>query len=206
MAFKPRVTPSVSRGPTACRVCRHADRARIELMAVSGVSHVTIAKKFGISRFSCDRHLLRHLSEVRRAQLVAGPLRLHELAERAADESMSILDYLSMLRSTLLHQFLACSEAGDSQSMSTLSGRLLECLRLLAQLSGDLTQATSTITNNTLILGSPIMNDLQAMLIRVLRPYPEAARAVMEGLEQLSERALNGVAPHVLPALEAPAQ
>jgi hypothetical protein len=207
-----RVTPSNTRGPPSCRVCTHPERVRIELQGLSGVSHVVIAKKFStgdqpLSRYSIDRHFLRHMTEQRRAQLVAGPMKLAELVERANAEGHTLIDYLAMLRSSLSQQYLACAEAGDSQGAAILAARLLETLRMGAQLNGDLTRAAGAVTNNTLILGSPIMADLQAMLIARLRPFPEAARAVMEGLEQLSARALNGAAAQAraMPALEAPA-
>lgn len=118
---------------------------------------------------------------------------------------MSLLDYVSLLRSTLTHQFLAASEASDRQGTAMLSGRLIECLRMQAQLNGELTRVGATITNNTLVMASPLMADLQAMIASRLRPYPDALRAVLEGLQELDARAVQGVPalPRPLPALEA---
>ncbi len=123
------------------------------------------------------------------------------MAERAAEEGLGLLEYLAMIRSALLTQFFAATESSDRNGAAIVSGRLLETIRITAQLSGELARPGATITNNTLILSSPLMADLQQMLIQRLRPYPDAARAVLEGLRELSDRAL-GNAP--LPAIEAP--
>jgi hypothetical protein len=187
-----------------CLVCTHQERGRIELLGVSGASHVVLSKQYSISRHSIDRHLARHVSQERRAQLTCGPIRLQEMLARAAEEGLSLLDYCALMRSTLVQQFMAAAEANDRNGTGIIAGRLIETLRLLATLTGDLQRTTSNITNNTLILSSPLMADLQSMLVERLRPHPEAARAVMEGLEQLSARALNGhaPAPPALPAIE----
>jgi hypothetical protein len=80
-----------------------------------------------------------------------------------------------------------------------VAGRLLDCLRLTASLTGELSKAGASITNNIAILQSPLMADLQSMLIRTLAPFPDARAAVLSGLEELSRRALQE-AP--LPAIE----
>jgi hypothetical protein len=144
--------------------------------------------------------LRRHVDQQRRAQLVAGPLTLQQIAEKASAEGLSLLDYLILIRSTLMARFLAASDCGDNQNTALLAGRLTECLRLVAQVTGELSRATSTVNNNTLIMASPLMADLQSMLAQRLRPFPEAMQSVLEGLEELSARALQGSAP----MLEAP--
>jgi hypothetical protein len=184
-----------------CAICRAERRYEIELALVSGVSSRAVAKRFGVSRDAAWRHLTNHISPERRAQLVSGPLKPAELAQRAADEGMSLLDYASVVRTALMARFLAAAECDDRQGAALVGGRLLDCLRLIAQLSGELSRATASVTNNTLILSSPLMADLQSMLIRTLAPFPEARQAVLSGLEELSRRAVGPDAP--LPALEA---
>jgi hypothetical protein len=186
-----------------CTVCAHAQRYEIELALVSGVSCRAVGQKYSVSLDAAWRHLRNHVPPERRAELVAGPLKPAELAQRAVDEGLSLLQYLSMVRNALMARFLAASEADDRSGTAMVAGRLLECLRLLAQLSGELTKTTASITNNTLILQSPLMADLQAMLVTRLRPYPEASRAVLEGLKELSARALDA-SQHQRPALEPP--
>jgi hypothetical protein len=114
------------------------------------------------------------------------------LAEKAAEENMSLLDYLGITRSTLVNALLTASEAGDNQSIGILSGRLIECLRVLGGITGDIQRTTTAVTNNVAILTSPVMSDLQSMLIRELAPYPPARAAVLRGLEELSRRVAPG--------------
>lgn len=192
----------VGRPPGHCTICRHQERHRIELAAVSGASRNAIGKKFSVSADAVGRHLNNHVSQERRAQLVAGPLRLHELAAKAAEADLSLVDYLGMLRSSLFEQFLAAGEVGDRQGMQGLAGRLVEVLRLQGSVSGEISKATATITNNTLILTSPLFADLQTMLLRTLSPYPEALDAVVAGLEDLDRKARGSTAPLDRAALE----
>jgi hypothetical protein len=180
-----------------CTACAHSERQRIEMLISGGVSFRAASRKFGLSRHVLERHFKHHVSAQRRAQLVAGggaPLQLHELAEKAADLGLSLLDYLGIVRSGLLEQFLAATEAGDRNGCASVAGKLLEALRMQAQLSGDLQRVTAPVTNNVLVMNSPLMADLQSMLITRLRPYPDASRAVLDGLRELSARVLPGTA------------
>jgi hypothetical protein len=181
-----------------CSICSHEQRYRIELAMVSGVGRRVIAKRFGVSGDAAWRHFQNHVSEERRATLIAGPVKLHEMAERATEMGLSLLDYSNIALNLLVSQFTAAAEAGDRQGTALVGGKLLECLRLQAQLNGELTRATSNVTNNTLVLSSPLMADLRSMLIERLRPYPEAGRAVLEGLQALAARAVNGAAAPAL--------
>jgi hypothetical protein len=173
-----------------CSICSSEQRYRIELAMAGGVGRRVVAKRFSVSADAAWRHFRHHVPEERRAQLIAGPIKLADLATKAAEEGLSLLEYLALVRSTLLAQFLAASEAADRNGVAAVAGRLLECLRIIAQLTGELQKTSATITNNTLVLSSPLMADLQAMLIRTLQPYPEARLAVLGGLEELSARAL----------------
>jgi hypothetical protein len=72
----------------------------IEQTRVAGASLDTIAAKYQVSRDSLHRHMHRHVSEDLRAEYLAGvPIR--ELAKRAGEEGLSVLDYLSLVRATL---------------------------------------------------------------------------------------------------------
>lgn len=184
-----------------CLACKHSERQRFESLIAGGVSFRAVSRKFGLSRHVLERHFKNHVSEQRRAQLVAGPsLSLHELAEKAADLNLSLVDFLGIVRKGLVEQFLAATEAGDRTGCAAVAGRLLEALRIQAQLSGELQRVTAPVVNNTLIMSSPFVADLQSMLIQRLQPHPEAAKAVLEGLRELSARALQGAAP-AAPAL-----
>jgi hypothetical protein len=172
-----------------CSICTHVDRYRIELALISGVSKRAAGKRFNVSPDAAWRHLHNHVPAERRAQLIAGPMKLQELAQKATEEGLTLLDYLGMVRSQLVAQFLAAGESDDRQGAALLSGRLLECLRIMGQFTGELQKAGAQITTNIAILQSPLMADLQGMLLRTLQPYPDARAAVLAGLEELSSRA-----------------
>jgi hypothetical protein len=193
-----------------CQVCRHPELYRIELAMAAGVAMRPLGRKFDLPRRALDRHKRLHMAPERLAQLVAGPVKLSQLAERSAEMGMTLLDYTNVVLNVLLSQLTAAGEAGDRTGTATVAGRVTEVLRLQASLTGELQRMAAPITNNVLVLGSPLMAELQTMLIETLRPYPEAAQAVVAGLERLRDRALNGAQaqvaaaqPLALPALEA---
>ncbi|MGB6451014.1 MAG: hypothetical protein WBE92_09705 [Steroidobacteraceae bacterium] len=188
-----------------CTICAHGQRYSIELALVSGVSCRAVATKYSVSRDAAWRHLKHHVPPERRVELIAGPLKPAELAQRAADEGLTLLEYVAMVRNSLMARFLAASEADDRQGTALVAGRLLDCLRLTATLSGELSKVGAGVTNNLLIMQSPLMADLQSMLIRRLQPFPDARVAVIAGLEELSVKALQGAVP-ALPGnvIEAP--
>ena len=165
------------------------------MLGASGAGFNAISRKFDINVHAVRRHMNNHVSAERRAMLIAGPLKLHQLAERAAEEGMALSDYVSVLRSSLFQQYLTACEASDRNSAAMIAGRLVEVLHMQGQVNGDLVKIGAQITHNTLVMSSPLMGDLQQMLVTKLRPYPDAARAVFAGLQELSTRALQGPTP-----------
>lgn len=194
---RPRGNPNVQ-----CSICRHEQRHRIELALVSGASRRAVSRKFGVSPHAAGRHLTNHVGDERRAQLVAGPLRLHELAERATEADLTLQQYLSMLRSSLFEQYLQAVEVGDRPGFSLIAGRLAEIIRLEGQVNGEISRVVAPITNNIAVLSSPLVGDLKVMLIQRLQPFPEALKAVVDGLDELSSRAMQGAIAISRPALE----
>jgi hypothetical protein len=173
--------------PGQCAVCTHPDRTRIELLRVSGIPLRAIAEQFGVSKDSVHRHFLSHVSQKRRAELVAGPAKVEELANAAADESKRLLDYLGIARSVLFNQFLNAAEAGDRNGVVSVAGRLLESLREIGRLTGELRQLSGvTINNNTLnIVSSPQFLTLQEGLLTIARRHPEAKGDIIGLLRSL---------------------
>jgi hypothetical protein len=172
-----------------CHVCSHVDRAQIEFRHVSGASLDSIAAQFKISRDAIWRHCSKHLTDNdRSAYLAAVPLK--DLAERAAVEGMSVLEHLSIVRATLMRQFQLAASINDRQGTATLAGRMIECLRTIGQLTGELGNMAVnnlTINNTTNILNSPIFATLQANLLHALAPFPDARAAVVMALRQMDE-------------------
>jgi hypothetical protein len=83
-------------------------------------------------------------------------LQLEELAQKAADIGMSVLDHLHAIRVVLFSHLTTATEAGDGQLASNIAGRLTHILETIARISGELgalaTNTTYNITNNNLVL------------------------------------------------------
>jgi hypothetical protein len=192
------------RRPRRCAVCRHPERARIELLRAGGASYDSLGTKFGLHRDAIWRHWRDHVSVETKAQYFAGPVQLHELAERAAVEGLSLLDYLSIVRSTLLNLFQSAAQAGDRHGASVTAGRLLQCLTEIGRLTGELGKIGTcgvTVTNNVMVLNSPAFAQLQSVILRALAPYPEARLAVVGALRQIETEPEPAAAPLTLEAL-----
>jgi hypothetical protein len=173
-----------------CSICRHVDRARIELARVSGVSLESIAERFGVTRSSIWRHMQDHVSDADRAIYLAD-VDLKGLADRANAESLSLLDYLAIIRSTLFQQMQMAAGLNDRSGTAALAGRLNETLKLLASLTGELLRLNPhTVNHNvTVFMSSPLYIELEQMLIATLSDHPDALARVVDGLRALSDRA-----------------
>jgi AcrR family transcriptional regulator len=173
-----------------CSICSHIERARIELARVSGVSLDNIAESFGVKRSSIWRHMTSHVSDADRAVYLAD-VDLKQLAERANAESLSLIDYLAIVRSTLLQQMQMAAGLNDRSGTAALAGRLNETLKLLASLTGELLRLNPhTVNHNvTVFMSSPLYVELEQMLIATLSDHPDALAKVVDGLRRLEERA-----------------
>jgi hypothetical protein len=173
-----------------CTVCRHSERARIEFARVSGASLVSIAESFGVKRSAIWRHMENHVTDADRAVYLAD-VDLKGLADRANAESLSLLDYLAIIRSTLLQQMQMAAGLNDRSATAALAGRLNETLKLLASLTGELLRLNPhTVNHNvTVFMSSPLYIELEQMLIATLSDHPDALARVVDGLRALSDRA-----------------
>jgi hypothetical protein len=189
---------SLKRG-AVCSICKHPERVRIEQSRCAGASLSAIASKFQISRDALHRHMHRHVPEDLRLQYLTFDVPVSELAARAADAGVSLLDYFSIVRGVLLQQFQMAAAVGDRNGTAVLAGRLTEVLREIGKLTGEILKSpmVQNINNSISIMNSPIFVDLQQMLIRRLAGHPEAMAAVVEGLRELETRS----APHQAPPL-----
>jgi hypothetical protein len=175
-----------------CTVCRHGERARIELLLARGASKRHIGDKFGLGADSVWRHWTNgHVPEHVKASLAIKALKPGaELAKLVTDESIGLLENLQRIRATLYAQFDASAEVGDRQSVGALAGRLHENLSIAARSTGELQKhAPGSVTN---ILLAPAYLDLRSALLQALRPFPEASRAVAEAFRRVEAPLIEG--------------
>jgi hypothetical protein len=181
---------------TRCSICKHDDRARIELLSARGASRRHIGERFNCSPDAVWRHWRNgHVPEHVKSQLAIHALKPGETLEKLVqDESIGLLENLQRIRGTLYASFDSAAEVGDRQAVSLIAARLHENLRLAATSTGELQKNSPTSVTNIVL--SPAYLDLRAALLRALRPYPDAARAVVAAFH----RAEAGLAGPVIEA------
>jgi hypothetical protein len=176
---------------SACQICRHAERERIEALRASGASLESLARKFKVHKDAVWRHWKEHVSADLKVQYLAGPAMIAELKERAVAEGGSILDHLTILRSVLMGAVTASAEANSAFTLATLSGRLVEVLREIGKITGEIERLNPSVkvTNNVAIFSSPQMIELQSGLLAVARAHPGARADIVVLLRGLDTRA-----------------
>ena len=165
----PRKRTSLRKG-SVCAICKHPNRVLIEQTRIAGASLDNVARKFGCHRDAIHRHMKNHVPEDLRAEYLAA-VPLKELAQKAAAEGMSVLQYLSLIRSTLMNEFQLPANVHDRHATSALAGRLNEVLRSIGSISGelgDLAMRSITVNGNINIMNNPVLANLQANILRAL--------------------------------------
>jgi hypothetical protein len=182
-----------------CTICRHAERARAELMLAGGAGFSAVARKLSMSPDALNRHWRRHVSPERRAALLMGPVQVQALAAKVAAESESVVDHHRAVRAGLYQLFAAALEAGDRQAGALLSGRLREVNDSIGRITGELSQSPLIQQNTVNIFSSdPAFATFRDDLIRVLAKFPEAYEAVLAEFDRIEHASTAAD----LPALE----
>jgi hypothetical protein len=142
-------------GRGRCQVCKHPERIRIEALHVGGVTLDALAAEFGCQRDAIHRHCKFHVSKIAKINYLAGPTQIATLAQAAARENKSILEYLSVIRSILMAQLVKQAEKGNALTAGRISGYLTTVLQTLGKITGEisgLASATLTINNSVHVL------------------------------------------------------
>jgi hypothetical protein len=149
----------------------------------AGASLDSVAAKFSCSRDALHRHMGAHVSADAKSQYLAD-VPIQELAQLAASEGVSVLQYLSLVRSILMGEFQLASQAHAHHATASLAGRLNEVLRSIGQLSGEMSDLASrsiTVNGNINILNHPQIAAFQAVILEALEPveFERARQAVV---------------------------
>jgi hypothetical protein len=181
---------------------------QIDLALATGQSVHGVAARFKLDRHNLAKHAREHLSDLRRAELLGGPIAIRELAKRAAEEDESVLTYFAILRTQLFALFLDAKNAGRIGDANMIARRLTDVLQCIGKLTGQLREAGITIHNQMnnitqpVVFGDPEIARFQGLVIRALRDFPAAREAVIEALDH--ERLLDDGArprPPLAPAM-----
>jgi hypothetical protein len=161
------------------------------MLRVAGTPFRALAKEFGVTKDAVCRHFSHHVSEKRKAELMAGPAAVEGLVNAAAKESRSALEYLRVTHSILFNQFINAAEGGDRKGVIDTAGPMLDALREVAKMTGELRVLAGLTVNNSTInfVASPQFLALTQGLLQISREFPAAKPAIVGLLRRLDEPA-----------------
>ena len=175
-----------------CSICKHPERARIEALRVSGVTLEALAEQFGLGRDAVFRHCKSHMTAETKASYLLGAAQISNLAEQAAKEGRSLLDYLVIVRIILMNQLAREAELNRSYAVERVAGRLIDVLKEIGGHTGEVQKLAGTvfnIQNNSIsILNSPEFTTLQQGLLEVCHKHPEARADIIALFQDLDRR------------------
>ena len=190
--------PATKKG--ICSICRHPERERIELLRTAGATFEALSAQFGLATTILHRHWHDHVSAERKLHFLVGKTTIQQMRERAIEENLSLLDYLAIVRSTLVGQLMAQAEAGTAFGVATVAGRLMDTLKEIGRITGEIGRAdpsSVTVVNNVLMNG-PGFADLHLGLLTIARAHPAAGKDIIALLRKLEPAAPQGPAPLLL--------
>jgi hypothetical protein len=176
-----------------CAVCRHPEKSRLEALHCAGASLNKLVEQFpGLNRDSIWRHMLKHVPEERKVGYLIGAGKIARLAEVAAEENQSLIDYFSILRSTLFGQLDRLAAKNDHVGIAAISARIIDVLAHIGKITGQISAATGNtfvnIQNNVQILNSAPFADLQAGLLQISANHPEIRGEMVALFKRLDEQ------------------
>jgi hypothetical protein len=169
-----------------CAICSHKKRREIE-RACDGADVLEVAVDFGVSKNSLARHLKDH---TRLSIPVPPKKKARARAEEAppappvtvpsGGQTLAKTEIAALFRS--VRELVKQAEKDEAVSYSekaSLMRAAIQALKLLGQLTGEIGQ------NEASLVASPQWKRFTAVLLDVLRPHPEALKAVVAKLEHM---------------------
>ena len=179
-------------GRGQCTVCQPPARVRIEALRSGGQTLDKLANQFGLHRDAVWRHMKGHVSAETVAAYLVGPAKVARLVEIAAEDSGSVIDYLRLTRSILVSQLDRLASKHDHHGVTAITGRLLDTLRELGKITGEVTdlaaRTTVNVQVNQTILSSQPFTELQAGLLRVCAAHPQARQDIVRLIRDLDAK------------------
>src|ERR1700739_848100 len=169
-----------------CSICvagrnGEIDLPRSEKLLADRTRLSAIAEKFDLSYDSLRRHWLG-ISADRKNYLQPGrQLTQEAVAAELAEEKVSMMDHLRIVRGGLHKLFFHAVEVSDHAGGASLATALERNVMRGAQLAGEW-RPTTAVQNNLTIFNMPGVASTIAGIARVLAPYPEARRALVDYL------------------------
>ncbi len=164
--------------PRRCTICDHAQRAEIDQALVRGATLWEIAGNFGISKSAVHRHAESHIPEVLK----------HALRAEEAAHGDALLGQVLDLRDRALGVLDKAESAEDHRTALAAIREARATVELLAKLVGELDERP--VINVATFYASPEWGQIQALVMAIMEPYPEARQELAQGLTVIeAERA-----------------
>ena len=158
--------------PQTCTICRRTDQRAINLALLSGEPFRSIAGRTGVSKSALVRH---------RINCVPRDLVQARQSNQIAEADLLLAEVCKLQRRA--NSILAKAEAaGDLRTALSAIREIRGSIELLARLAGELRDATQV---NVLV--TPEYQQVRALIVRTLAPFPEARVAVASALRELSD-------------------
>ena len=154
-----------------CTVCAHKRLEAIDKALVAGDTFRALSRQYKLSRDALRRHKMEHLPETM--------VKAQGVVEMVKGDNL--LDQLTELQNQAKR---IADQAEQAKNFSAALGGIRELVRiveLLAKLRGEL-QEGATVN----LFVSTEWTNIQALMVSVLEPFPEARLAVVKALEESS--------------------
>jgi hypothetical protein len=183
-----------------CRVCIHTQRHLVELGLIHRVPVRVLARKFGLTKDAVFRHRRMHLTPQMIAAIAtaAHPTEV-DLEQLQRSESEGLLGSLVGQRARLQLLSEMALEAGSITSATSVERAITSSLELTSKLLGMIIHRHDV--RSTSILISADYLELRSAIVRALKPYPEAAKAVGRALAELELAAAKDITERKEPLL-----
>jgi hypothetical protein len=171
---------------TRCTICRHPQRALLELGLVLGTPLRTLAARYECSVSALHSHRHNHLTAAQKAAILSAtkPAEV-DLESLSRSESEGLLGALVGQRARLAQVVELSMEAGEFGRCVSAERAITENLSLVAKLLGQLVQHHQVTHTSFLVSTDYVL--LRQALIEALRPFPDALRAVSTKLAKLEQ-------------------
>jgi hypothetical protein len=187
-------------GRPRCSICRagragELDLLRIEKLLADRAKLKAVAAKFGLKHDALRRHWEAVSTDRKNYLRMGRQLSQDALAAATAEEKVSTIDHLRIVRAGLHKLFQHAVEVNDHNGGASLAAALDKNIMNGAKLSGEWQPGPSSVQNNLTVYNVPGAAEMILGIAKALAPFPEARRAVQEFLR--SHRAAQGSPPMI---------
>lgn len=173
-------------GVAECKVCNHPNLTEIEGDMRANTPLLTMSKKWSVSRESLRRHWKNHLSGQPQEpspppsvqpEKKKPPRKPRKPVTRA--EKLDVMKELEDLYYEMKDILGEQREDGSTKYAIEAAAKMNQTLTTIAKILGELKEVEINILVN------PQWISMRQVIIDALEPYPDAKRAVLEGVKQI---------------------